>query len=339
MIDYSIIFITGLTTGGLTCLALQGGLLTAALVQPGSRRDGPPPPPPPLSVVYFLLAKLAAHTLLGFCLGWVGAALRLTPEVQGALQIVVGGYMLVTALNLLNVHPIFRYAVLQPPRAWTRLVRQQSKQQSAFTPLLLGALTVLIPCGTTQAMMTVAIASGNAVSGALVLAVFVLGTSPTFFVLGFLATQLRGRLQQVFGAAAALLILVLGGLSINSGLVLVGSPLAPQTVLARLFPGEQVPVPAQMAGSVQEIVINVHDESYEPNLFLARPGVPLRLRLLTNDLWGCTAIFIIPGQGVREFLPTTGETIIDLPAQPPGMVPFSCGMGMYSGTILVQAAA
>lgn len=37
-------------------------------------------------------------------------------------------------------------------------------------------------------------------------------------------------------------------------------------------------------------------------------------------------------------MPETGETLIDLPAQPVGPLRFSCGMGMYGGVIEFVAA-
>src|SRR5439155_2513974 len=202
-----VIFLTGLTTGGLTCLAVQGGLLASAMTRQvmvpaattrSSRKARQAKsqatltsiqlPKDPWPVVYFLAAKLLAYTLLGFLLGAVGSALQITPTVQAVMQIVAGVFMLATALNMLNVHPIFRYAAIQPPKFVTRLVRNQAKSQEVFTPALLGLMTVLIPCGTTQAIEVLAITSGSPILGALVLFVFILGTSPTFFVLGFLAS-------------------------------------------------------------------------------------------------------------------------------------------------------
>ena len=166
-------FITGLTTGGLSCLAVQGGLLASSIaseveqsvqkqsapvqrVKPGTAsqqlqvRAGRP-------ILLFLTAKLVAYTLLGFVLGWVGSVFQLTPMMRAILLIAIGVFMVGNALRMLNVHPIFRYFALEPPSFVTRYIRRKSKDQSsALTPLFLGALTVLIPCGVTQAMMAVA---------------------------------------------------------------------------------------------------------------------------------------------------------------------------------------
>src|SRR5258708_14127029 len=161
-----VIFFTGLTTGGVTCLAVQGGLLASAMTRqvtvpvltPHKKRKGPKAknktapsltstqlPKDPWPIVYFLAAKLLAYTVLGFLLGMLGSALQITPTAQAIMQIVAGLFMLATALNMLNVHPIFRYAVIQPPKFLTRLVRNQAKSQEVFAPAILGLMTVFIP--------------------------------------------------------------------------------------------------------------------------------------------------------------------------------------------------
>src|SRR5262249_47251638 len=134
----------------------------------------------PWPVVYFLAAKLFAYMVVGALLGALGSVLQISSPVQAVLQITAAIFMIGTALNMLNVHPFLRYFVIQPPKALTRLVRNQAKSQDVFTPALLGLMTVLIPCGTTQAMEALAITSGSAILGALILFSFVLGTSPTF---------------------------------------------------------------------------------------------------------------------------------------------------------------
>jgi sulfite exporter TauE/SafE len=346
--DLWIVFLTGLTTGGLTCLAVQGGLLATALAKqvpvnaPGGKaRQGIQFPRRPLPVIAFLTAKLVAYTLLGLLLGALGSALQLSPTVTGIMQLAAGLFMLATALNMLNVHPIFRYVVIQPPKAFTRLLRNRARSQELFAPALLGALTVLIPCGTTQAMEALAISSGSAIAGALVMFAFVLGTSPTFFVLGFLATQIRGRFQAIFATAAALLIIVLGFLAIDGGLKVLGAPFAPSRLLASLAPRPYLyesSAPTQAArlvNGVQEVTIYATNYDYSPGHYTARSGVPLRLRLVTDETYACTREFTIPSLGIWQILPATGEVVLDLPPQQPGDLYFVCGMGMFGGVIAI----
>lgn len=354
-------FVLGLTSGGLTCLAVQGGLLAMAIARPVSAPSRTSAPKKslktkrrnaeaitavqiaknPWPVAYFLGAKLIAHTLLGALLGWLGTVVQITPTAQGIMQILAALLMLTTALNMLNVHPIFRYFVIQPPRAFTRLVRNQAKSQEIFTPVLLGFLTILIPCGTTQAMEVVAISSGSPLAGTLIMFAFILGTAPTFFVLGFLATQLRGKVQKMMVVATACLIFILGVVSLDAGLNLLGSPLAPSRIWTSALQITGVtpsgtPIPARLVNGVQTLDINVYSTRYSPNYLVVKRDMPVQIRLITNKTFGCSRAFVIPKLGVQRMLPETGETLIDLPAQKPGTIFFSCSMGMYTGTILVS---
>ena len=118
------IFITGLFAGGLTCLAMQGGLLTAAA---------------PTSITAFLLSRLVAYTFLGLLLGSLGSVVTISLSLRIALQVLVSIFMLGTALNLLQIHPIFRYFVITPPKFLARFVRSESKLHNMFSPIILGA--------------------------------------------------------------------------------------------------------------------------------------------------------------------------------------------------------
>src|SRR5512137_482816 len=100
-------FVTGLTTGGLSCLAVQGGLLASSLEQQleqqldmqierdiASRRSHRSMkkrgrilahPRLALPILFFLVAKLAAYTILGFFLGALGSVLQLNAITRAIL--------------------------------------------------------------------------------------------------------------------------------------------------------------------------------------------------------------------------------------------------------------
>lgn len=200
-------------------------------------------------------------------------------------------------------------------------------------------MTVFIPCGTTQAMEILAISSGSPLLGALILFVFVLGTSLTFAVLGFVATQIRGKYQRTFRYATALLILTLGMVSINGGLLLVDSPLAPERLLASMFSpdrGYGTAVNAQVLDGIQQLTIYADENGYTPNHWNISSDMPVRLRLVTEDSFSCSRTFTIPALGIDRILPASGVTAIDLPPQAVGQrIFFTCRMGMYTGVIRV----
>src|SRR3989304_2801232 len=215
--DLWVIFFTGLTIGGVSCMAVQGGLFASIItareeeeIEEGkNRKQGVWP------TLSFLIAKFFAYLLLGFILGGFGEALQISDRVQVTMQIAASLYMLAVALDLLNVHPIFRYVIIQPPRFLTRLIRNQAKSKDLFAPALLGAMTIFIPCGTTLAIEALAISSGSALKGAAIMAAFVLGTPPLFFVLGFITTTLSDTFRARFLKLGAILIIYLGITSLN----------------------------------------------------------------------------------------------------------------------------
>ena len=372
-------FVTGLTTGGLSCLAVQGGLLAGSLAQqiehdirnvPGtSKAPGAYGRTTALPIVLFLLAKLVAYTLLGALLGLAGSLLTLDPITRAVLMLAIGVFMVGNALRMFDVHPIFRIFNLEPPKLITRYIRRTAKgQTNLFTPLFLGALTVLIPCGVTQAMMAAALGAGSPIAGAALMFAFVLGTSPIFFLAAYLATQLGARLERYFLRFVAIVVLILGLVSIESGLNLLGSPIsfanltanlrsAPVVAPAAVQPTPTAPVPGVKATaaaptavqattgaataaptpSVQALEVRVANNGYVPNKLIAPANQKVALNLVTNKTTSCARDFVIPSIKFYQLLPTTGRVTVDIPPQKTGTVMrFACSMGMYTGQIVFQ---
>ena len=225
-------FITGLTAGGLSCAAVQGGLLMSGMAQQAQRdvKNHAPISYTPVSV--FLIAKIAAYTLLGIVLGWAGSLAQLSPMVQGALFVFVALFMVGQALNLFDVHPFFRQFVIEPPEAVRRFIRKRAKQGSdeLFSPAFMGVLTVLLPCGVTQVMMATALATGSPWRGAALMFAFTLGASPMFVALVVLARKLGSVAHERFMGAMAAVILAMGVLTLSNGLTLLGSPITLATL-------------------------------------------------------------------------------------------------------------
>lgn len=350
LINLLLAFVTGLTTGGLSCLAVQGGLLASSLadqvekdlaasarVSHPSRRQ----PQLALPIAAFLAAKLAAYTLLGFLLGLVGQMFQLTPLMRAVFLIAVGIFMLGSALRMLNVHPIFRYFAFEPPAFLRRKLRKTAagKGSSMITPVFLGFLTVLIPCGITQAMMAVALASGSPAEGAALMFAFTLGTSPVFFGVAYFATRLGAKLEKNFMRFVAVVVLVLGLVTIDSGLTLAGSPFSVSRLLNNTgsspvtAAAPQESAPANMDGNV--VTVKVLNRGYEPATAHAKAGEPVKLRLVSEGVRSCSLSIVFPSLREERYLNSTDEAWVEIPAQEKGtVIPYSCSMGMYSGEIV-----
>ena len=347
-------FITGVTTGGLSCLAVQGGLLASSLahqieqdyVEQIAQRNGhkkskvsvPVQTNSALPIFLFLVAKLAAYTLLGALLGLAGSYLTLSPMTRAFLMIAIGIFMVGNALRMFNVHPIFRYFSIEPPKFITRYIRRTAKGTDTFTPLFLGALTVFIPCGVTQAMMATALGTGSMAMGAALMFAFTLGTSPVFFVVAYLTTELGARLEKLFMRFVAAVVLILGLVTMNGGLNILGSPFSYQNLTRNLFPSNSGSAPAVQASLAEgDVVLYVRNDGYFPETVSAPAGMDFTLDLVTNKTYSCARDFVIPALNYYELLPATGTIQVNIPAQKKGSTMyFTCSMGMYTGRIVFQ---
>lgn len=346
----TVAFITGITTGGLSCLAVQGGLLASSLAhqieqdyvgQVGQKKSKQPAPRTnsALPISLFLAAKLAAYTFLGALLGWVGSYLTFSPMTRAVLLFAIGIFMVGNALRMFNVHPIFRNFSIEPPKFITRYIRRTAKGTDTATPIFLGLLTVFIPCGVTQAMMATALGTGSATIGAALMFAFTLGTSPVFFIVAYLTTELGAKLEKAFMRFVAVVVLVLGIYTLDSGLNLLGSPFSLQN-MARNWSAPQAEVAAPAIPAIDgELTLNVQNNGYVPGILRAPAGKDLTLNLVTNNTYSCARDFVIPGLNYYQLLPATGNIQVSIPAQKAGSTLFfTCSMGMYTGQIVFEDA-
>jgi uncharacterized protein len=371
MSQFLIVFLTGLTTGGLSCLAVQGGLLASSVAQQieedlarqatratrprGSRRQAQAPRAattnPARPILLFLLAKLIAYSLLGLLLGAFGSVFNLSAHARALLQYAIGIFMIGNALRMFNVHPIFRYFSFEPPGFFRRLIRKLARRDNnLITPLFLGGLTVFIPCGVTQAMMALAISSGSAAQGFVILSGFTLGTLPVFFALAFFATRLGAKTEHYFMQFTAAVLLVLGLVAVNSGLVLSGSPYSinhltwkwraarqSTSIESANLPDNLKAPTLDFAGNPnfdRQVIVNATNTGYVPEYQQVSADAPFELVLVTDNTLSCTRAFMIPSLGIEALLPVDGRVGFKIDAQPAGSRLFyTCSMGMYGGFI------
>lgn len=316
-------FITGLTSGGISCVTIQGGLLASAISEKSSKYK---------DTFYFLFSKLLGYTILGAIFGSLGEAFNISTNVQGILQIFIGIFMLATAGRILNLHPIFRHTIIQPPKFIIRRLKSTALDgNNHIKSALLGLLTIFIPCGVTQAMLILSIGSGSALNGALIMFFFTLGTSPVFFILGM--TVERIFKSAILSKIAALTIVIIGIMSINNGQILRGSIHTFQNYY-RVFTGSE-PVVMQVSNlkdGYQLVEIIAKNNGYTASTNTLKRGVPVKLTINSKNVQSCARSFVIPALKISRVLPVNGiETIEFMPGED-NLLTFSCGMGMYTGS-------
>ena len=360
------VLVTGMLAGGVSCAAVQGGLLAGlvarqrggqpepAIRQPTERSRGRGAEAPARSraarladdlapVGGFLAGKLVSHTLLGALLGGLGSVVQLSVGMRTMAQTLAGVLIIVFGLAQLGV-PGFRGIQVEPPESWSRFVRGRARSKTALAPALLGLATVLVPCGVTLSVEALALTSGSVLGGALTMAVFVIGTSPLFAALGYLARKAASAWRGRLAVATGLVVVALGAYTLNGGLELSGSPLAasriaeavgfgPEPATAALAPGDAPPV--SVTGGKQTVVITARPGKYSPSRLEVKAGLPTTMIIRAEDAAGCVRAFVIPSRNKQVILPENGDTAIDLGTLKPGRLDYSCGMGMYTGALKI----
>ena len=133
---------------------------------------------------YSALGALAAASMQG--LGWLtvqSAALRPVWSLLHVAALVLGLLLLFKAEQPLWLERLGR-GVWQRARAFG--------QRSGSAPLLLGMLWALLPCGLLYSALLVAALAGSVANGAMVMALFALGTSVSMVAGPWLWLRLRG---------------------------------------------------------------------------------------------------------------------------------------------------
>ncbi len=204
-------------------------------------------------------------------------------------------------------------------------------------------------------MMAAAIGTADPIQAAVLMAAFTLGTSPVFFAVMYFSFQLGAKLEKYFMKFVAIVLLLSAIITIDSGFTLAGSPISITRLVSNLSSKngieETISTEIQdesasdvLKGIAKEsedlanvITINVKNDGYYPDTLHAEAGNPIQLKLVSENVSSCARSFVIPSLGIQQLLDATGEMILEIPAQEKGMsIPFSCSMGMYTGTIIID---
>lgn len=150
---------------------------------------------------YSALGSLAAASMQG--LGWMSvqtAALRPVWTLFHVATLVLGLLLIWNAQQ-----PVW---LEQAGRKIWHGARALAQGRGRGAPLVIGALWTFLPCGLLYSALLVAALTGNALDGALVMALFALGTSVSLMAGPWLWLRLRGKGTGEWGVRLAGLALV-----------------------------------------------------------------------------------------------------------------------------------
>ncbi len=321
---YGILFVMGLLTS-LHCIAMCGGINLSQSV--GYRTDdvsGKKMERLRPGIMYNA-GRVVSYTAVGAVAGAVGSAIGFSGAAKGTVAILSGVLMVVMGLNMLNIFPWLRRLIPRMPKALGKIIYAGGGKRG---PFYVGLLNGLMPCGPLQSMQIYALGTGSALSGALSMFLFSLGTIPLMLGFSAVSSLLSSRFTHKMMKVSAALVLMLGLVMIDRGLSLSGVNFA-----AFASPAGQTAV-AEVQGSIQTVTSELKSGAYEP--IIVQKGIPVRwtIRAEQAGLNGCNNPVIIPEYGIEKRL-VPGDNIIEFTPMQEGTIRYTCWMGMISSTISV----
>lgn len=337
-------FTLGLIAGISSCAALVGGLVLSMSKQwnelyAGERSTWKKMQPH----LMFTIGRLVSYAGLGMLLGVIGSKLQISLRFTVILVIAVSVVMVLMALQMLGVKALRRFQFTMPSFV-TRYIGNERNFQGKYMPFLLGALTFFLPCGFTITAQGLALLSGSAWQGGLIMLLFALGTVPMLISIGFSSVKFseRPHLAATFSKVAGIVILFFAFFNINSQLNVLGV-----TSLNDLWRnnagavvqdggGDQSDGLAPVVDGKQVLKMDASASGYQPNHFKIKAGVPVRWEITDTGTSGCTNAVISQGLFDGSINLTPGQTAVkEFTVAKPGKYKFSCWMGMISGEIEV----
>jgi uncharacterized protein len=182
------------------------------------------------------MGKTLSYSLFGGLFGFLGSLFKITPFMSGISALTAGVFLILFGLNTLNVFSALKRIRIKQPEALARFALER-KQQSR-SPFYIGFFSgFLLGCGPLQAMYVLVAGNGDVLEGAKMLALFGLGTLPALWGFGMLTQVLSARLMHNFMHLSGAILIVMGLMMVNNGLIKTESGCDIQSVLKKLSPG------------------------------------------------------------------------------------------------------
>jgi plastocyanin domain-containing protein len=121
--------------------------------------------------------------------------------------------------------------------------------------------------------------------------------------------------------------------------VLAGGIAAIAWVVWYFFLGERRQTRAAVgAGGVQAVRVRVKG-GYDPDVIVVERGRPVRLEFYREETSGCSDRVVFGDLGIARPLPAFQTTAVEFTPERVGEFPFTCGMNMLRGKLIVEDGA
>ena len=324
----------GLAAGMSTCMAIVGGIVLAISASADGRaaaKGAETRTSVWRTNLIFQGGRIVGFGLLGVALGALGRSATMPQPVVIALMVAVAVAMLLVGLRLAELSP--RVAGWSPtiPAALgdqLGLTGDVPARRTAGT-LLAGAATFFLPCGFTQAVQLYAFSTGSPSSAGAIMATFAIGTAPALFAVAGVPTLLKGTKKVAMLRALGVVVVGFAVINATSAMRLAGVDFTTgasgaQTVSANV----------SLTPTGQTINTTQDGDGYHPGDAVIYAGRPTHWVMTSTAPFTCASTVISKELGVQTTL-AGGRNVVELPKLSAGTYGYTCGMGMYSGRIVV----
>ena len=339
-LDLRLLFLLGLLTG-FHCVGMCGAFVlsyTADDAEAGRATY--------VSHGLYAAAKVLSYTLIGAGFGALGAFVSFTPLLRGVVGLCAGAFLIVYGLNVLGyLTPLRRFRLGLPKPLHDFLERRAGQRHRPFVIGLLNGL--MIACGPLQAMYVSAAGTGSMIEGAKMLFAFGLGTLPVLTAFGFVTTAISGALTHRLLKLSGALVVALGTVMMNRGLILTGSGFDLASIVSSNW---RSTAPAPMTASVveaaatspsrsaeQTIEMVADERGYTPSRFVLFKDVPVTWVIDGKRVTTCNRRILVPELNLGFDL-KPGRQTIEFTPRKTGVIHWSCWMGMLQGEFEVVDA-
>ncbi|MEI6622212.1 MAG: sulfite exporter TauE/SafE family protein [Actinomycetes bacterium] len=336
-----LVFTLGLTAGVSTCMAMVGGLVLGFSASHAAKLAAVGKTAPSFITrmrpqFAFNVGRIVGFGILGAALGALGSSLSLPTNVTAILILSVAVVMFLLGIRLTGVSP--RMAAWSPklPAGLSRVLGINGSAEASYSDTrtaLIGTATFFLPCGFTQAVQVFALSTASPVTAGLVMATFALGTTPGLLALASVPEITTGKRQVSVLRVVGVVVLAFALINVSSGLRLLGVTFGSAAVAAGSKPSSNVTI----SGGVETVTMTQVATGYEPADTVVYAGMPIKWVIDGQGSNSCAASIRVPKLGMAGLL-KHGINTVDVPALPVGTVPFTCSMGMYSGSLIAIAA-
>lgn len=321
----------GLTAGISTCMALVGGLVLGISARHAERYPSASSVQRFRPHMFFNAGRIVGFTILGLFIGAIGGFFQLSGSVLGWLMIGVGIVMMVLGLSLTGVFP--RLKSFSLPSTFARyfgVEEHRRKEYSWHGAFFAGVITFFLPCGFTQAMQLMAISSGNPFTGAVIMGMFAVGTTPGLLGVGGLTSVVKGAFAQTFFRTTGVLVVALAFVNLSGGVTLANIRLPEFRTLTST---QTISADAKRLETTFAVKSDI-----QPAAFTTKVGQKTALVVAVEEEGqGCMGTIMIPGLFDKPLLLQQGkQLVLEFTPMSMGVYTITCAMGIPRGTITVE---